>query len=168
MADRLANLFREWHDLGGAVLLAQEEGPSRPRPPEAVVGESTAYCRASGRLTWIVLDWLLHHVRELDEAALLRETATNGDLPVLGVLCDLARQRSPDRAFERLMRACVPNPVVEPFFHRVARSPLATRLAHEGALDVFLRWNFLSNELRYLSDEVGKPVGVGAGAKSSR
>jgi hypothetical protein len=93
---------------------------------------------------------------------LIRETAAHGDRSVLGVLCDAAYQRNPDPAFERLMQACTPHPEVVPFFHRVARSPLATRLAREGALDVFLRWNFLCSELRYLSDEVGPESEVGA------
>ncbi len=168
MADRLADLFRDWHDLGGAVLLAQVEASNCPRPLEAVLAESTAYCRASGRLTWIVLDWLIRHVREVDETALLRETSVRGNPAVLGVLCDAARQRNPDPIFERLMQACDPNPEVEPFFYRVARSPLAARLANEGALDVFRRWNFLSNELRYLGDEVGEPVEVEVGARHTR
>jgi hypothetical protein len=162
MADRVTHLFREWHDLGAAVLLAEMDGLRRVRRPEAVIAESTAYCRASGRLTWVVLDWLIRHVAQIDEAALIRETAAYGDRSVLGVLCDAAYQRNPDPAFERLMRACTPHSEIVPFFHRVARSPLAARLAREGALDVFLRWNFFCNELRYLSDEVGRGAEVSA------
>ena len=46
-----------------------------------------------------------------------------------------------------------PHREVVPFFHRVAQSPLASRLARENAVDVFRRWNFLCSELRYLETD---------------
>jgi hypothetical protein len=109
-----------------------------------------------------VLDWLLHHITELDDRTLLQKTAECGDLSVLGVLCDAAAQRHPHPKFARLMRGCMPHRAVEPFFHRVARSPLAARLTRENALAVFRRWNYLCNELRYLEDEVGHPLQEGS------
>jgi hypothetical protein len=153
MGDRLDRLFQEWHRLGAAVLLAEVDLAIPTRPPEEVLAESTAHCRESGRLTWVVLDWLIHHIEEINESTLLQEIAACGDLSVLGLLCDAAYQRHPHPKFERLMRACVPNQDVVPFFHRVARSPLASRLTRDNAVDVFRRWNYLCSELRYLGDD---------------
>jgi hypothetical protein len=105
MGDRIDYLFQEWHHLGGAVLLAEVDATISVRSPEEVIAESTAHCRDSGRLTWVVLDWLIHHIDEIDELALLQKTWEYGDLSVLGVLCDAAHQRNPHPKFERLMRA---------------------------------------------------------------
>ena len=150
MGDRLEYLFQEWHRLGGAVLLSKADTTLPTCQPEELIAESTAYCRESGRLTWVVLDWLIHHIEDIDEHKLLRESRQSGDLSVLGVLCDAARLRRPHPKFERIMAICAPHSRMEPFFHRVARSPLASRLARENALDVFRRWNYLCSELRYL------------------
>jgi len=150
MGDHLDRLFQEWHHLGGAVLLAEADTTMPVRRPEEVIAESTAHCRESGRLTWVVLDWLIHHIEQIDEQKLLRETNNGGDSSALGVLCDAARLRNPHAKFERIIAACTPYGKVEPFFHRVARSPLASRLAREKALDIFRRWNYLCSELRYL------------------
>ncbi|MFQ5855484.1 MAG: hypothetical protein ACE5LU_07585 [Anaerolineae bacterium] len=155
MGDQVDRLFQEWHRLGGAVLLVKVDHSVPARGPEEVIGESTAHCRESGRLTWVVLDWLIHHVEQIDETELLRQTRKRGDLSVLGVLCDAARLRNPHPKFERIMAACVPRDKVELFFDRVAGSPLATRLTRENALDVFRRWNYLCNELRYLRNGEG-------------
>ena len=164
MADRLDYLFWEWHRLGGAVLLAETHLALPVRPPEEVIAESTAHCRESGRLTWVVLDWLLQHIDEINDQILLQKSREGGNLSVLGVLCDAAYQRCPHPKFERLMSACAPHPEVVPFFLRVARSPLASRLARENALEVFLRWNYLCNELRYLAARYAGSVGQSAGA----
>ena len=150
MGDRLDRLFQEWCRLGGAVLLAEGDRTMPVRCPEEVIAESTAYCRESGRLTWVMLDWLIHHIEQVDEQRLLRETRTRGDLSVLGVLCDAARLRKPHPKFAGIMADCAPHDRTEPFFYRVARSPLALRLTREKALDVFRGWNYLCSELRYL------------------
>ena len=152
MGDRLDHLFQEWHQMGGAVLLAEGDRTVPDRCPEEVIAESTAHCRESGRLTWVMLDWLIHHIEQVDEQRLLQETRERGDLSVLGLLCDAARLRKQHPKFERIIAiaACAPCDEAEPFFHRVARSPLASRLAREKALDVFRRWNYLCSELRYL------------------
>lgn len=152
MADRIDELFQEWHHLGGAVLVAESRPPASLRSTEEIVAESTAHCRESGRLMWVVLGWLLRNIDALDPEKLLRETQEVGDLSVLGVLCDAANARKPHVKLEDLMEACVPNPQVSPFFYRVARSPLASRLTAENALEVFRRWNYLCSELRYLED----------------
>ena len=151
MGDRIEHLFEEWHQLGGAVLLAESAHAVAARPAEVVIAESTAHCRESGRLTWVVLDWLINHVPEIDADALIKKTVESGDLAVLGVLCEAAFQRKADVKFERMMQACRPNASPEPFFLRVARSPLASRLARENSLELFKHWNYYSNELRYLS-----------------
>jgi len=150
MGDKLDQLFQEWHQLGGAVLLAEADATSPPRMPEEVIAESTTHSRESGRLTWVALDWLIRHIEQVDEQRLLQETRERGNLSVLGVLCDAARQRNPHPKFERITEACVPHDKEELFFHRVRRSRLASRLARENALDVFHRWNYLCSEVRYL------------------
>ena len=150
MGDRLDHLFQEWHHLGGAVLLTEVDATLPARSPEEVIAESTAHCRESGRLTWVVLDWLIRHIEQIDEQKLLQETRMRGDLSVLGVLCDATRLRRPHPKLDRLIAVCAPHDRIEPFFYRVARSPLASRLVRENALDVFRRWNYLSSELRYL------------------
>jgi len=150
VADKLDNLFQEWHRLGGGVLLAERDYTMQARPPEEIVAESTFHCRDSGRLAWVVLDWLTRHVEQLNEDKLLHKTRRKGDLSVLGVLCDAAHLQNPHPKFERIMSACSPHDKVEPFFHRVSKSPLASRLALENGLEVFRKWNYLCSELRYL------------------
>jgi hypothetical protein len=150
MEDRLEQLFQEWHQLGGAVLLREAKRDFATRTVEEIVADSTSYCRYSGRLTWIVLDWLIRNIQKLDVERLLQATKEKGDLSVLGVLCDSAKMRNPDPRFERIIAGCAPHSKLEVFFHRVARSPFATKLTRENALEVFSRWNYLCSELRYL------------------
>ena len=150
MEDRLDCLFREWHQLGGAVLLKEANKVSLSRTPEEIIAESTSHCRNSGRLMWMVLGWLIQNIQRLDVDTLLRETKEKGDLSVLGVLCDSAKLRNSHPNFGRLIAGCAPHDKSEVFFHRVARSPLATTLTKENALEVFSRWNYLCSELRYL------------------
>jgi hypothetical protein len=150
MEDRLEYLFQAWHQLGGAVLLKKVDKNLPYRSPEEVLAESTAYCRNSGRLTWIVLDWMIHHIQTIDEDKLLELTKEKGNLSVLGVLCDLARLKNPHLKFDRIVKACIPNSKVEIFFYRVAKSPLTERLTKENPLEIFRQWNFLCSELRYL------------------
>ena len=150
MGDPIEVLFQEWHQLGGAVLVAEKEWLPLTRSPEEVIAESTAYCRASSRLMWVVVDWLIGHIDQIDEKRLVEETLKQGDLSVLGVLGDIAHLRNPHPKFEKIMATCKPYPQMEPFFHRVARSRLATTLAQENGLEVFQRWNYWCQELRYL------------------
>ena len=150
MEDRLDYLFQEWHQLGGAVLLNETTKIKLSRRAEEVFAESTCYCRNSGRLTWIILDWLIRNIKNIDEQRLIQETKEKGDLSVLGVLCDLAKSRDSNPKFDRIVKACKPNKKLEVFFHRIARSSLATKLTYENALEVFSRWNYLCNEVRYL------------------
>jgi hypothetical protein len=154
MADLLDQLFAEWQRLGGAVLVAEADaGSADPPNPEDLIARSTAACRDSARLTWVVLDWLIRHIGEVDPQQLLGRTRREGDISVLGVLADAARQRNPHPRFAELMAQCQPAEEFQPFFHRVARSAVATNLARAQAEPVFARWNYLSNELRYLADD---------------
>jgi len=154
MGDRVTDLFQEWMNWGAPVLLAVVRENIPPRSLEEVVAESTLYCRASGRLTWIVLDRFLQLVEKIDVKTLLKETRQNGDLSVLGLLSEAAFLRLPHLKFRQIMRACKPNQELTPFFQRVAKSPLATRLAQENGLELFRKWNYLCSELRYLSDKL--------------
>ncbi len=150
MGDRLEHLFQEWHQLGGAVLLSEVDTSVTARDPEQVIAESTAYCRESGRLAWLMLDWLIHHIEQVDEQKLLQSTQEMGDLSVLGVLCDAARERRPHPKLDRIVAACEPCDQLEIFFHRVAQSPLASQLTRERPVEIFRKWNYLCSELRYL------------------
>ncbi len=150
MADAVDRLFQEWQQLGGQVLLAEASTIPRSRDPEQVIAESSAHCRESSRLTWVVLDWLLRHIEQLNEDKLLQETRERGDLSVLGLLCDAANLRRPHSKFQRIMAACRPTDAVEPFFQRVAKNRMALALTQQNGLDVFRRWNYLCSELHYL------------------
>ncbi len=154
MGTRIDYLFQEWGHFDAPVLFTGVTEIILPRNLEAVFAESTAYCRASGRLTWIVLDRLLQLIEGLDVEALLTETRKSGDLSVLGLLSEAAYQRRPNQKFIPLIRVGKPSKELIPFFHRVAKSPLATRLAQENGLELFRKWNYLCSELRYLSDEL--------------
>lgn len=154
MEGSIDRLFEEWNQFGGAVLVAKSNSRSARRPAEELLAESTAHCRESGRLTWVVLDWLIHHLDEIDADRLLEQARISGDLSVLGVLCDAARERRPDSKLDSILLRCPPNPKLAPFFRRVERSPLALRLTCEHPLEVFRRWNYLSRELCYLEDKV--------------
>ncbi len=150
MEDRLDYLFQEWHQLGGAVLLNESTKIALSRTPEEVLAESTSYCRNSGRLTWIIIDWLILNIKSIDVKRLIQKTKEKGDLSVLGVICDLAKCRESNSKLNHIIAECRPNNKLEVFFHRVARSPLATKLTQENPLEIFSRWNYLCNEVRYL------------------
>lgn len=150
MEYRLDYLFQEWQHLGGAVLLKESNKITLSRTSEEVFAESTSYCRNSGRLTWVMLDWLIRNIKNIDEKRLLQDTKEKGDLSVLGILCDMAKSRDSNQKYNNIIKSCKPNKELEVFFYRVARSPLATKLTKENALEIFTRWNYLCNEIRYL------------------
>lgn len=152
MVDVMDRLFGEWHRHGAPVLMVEVPAEMQERAVETLIAESTAHCRDSGRLTWIVLAYLIDHVEAIDAVVLLDQARALGDLSVLGVLCDAASRRRPHPTFTWVIEQCPPNDGLEPFFTRVGRSPLATRLAQENPVDVFLRWNYWCSELQYLDD----------------
>lgn len=150
MEDRITALFQEWAGQGGAVLVERSTSVTA-RSPETLIAESTGYCRDSSRLTWVLLDWLIRHIDRIEPTRLIEATRDRGDLGVLGVVCDAARARIADTRLDEIIRNCVSPPAPEVFFHRVARSPFASRLARENTLDLFRRWNYYCDELHYLS-----------------
>lgn len=153
MESILDKLFFEWHLLGAAVLIVQDDYTIPTGKPEEVIAESTNWCRDSGRLTWIIIDWLIKNIDELDEYLLIDMTKSKGNLSVLGLLCDAAQQKNRNPKLNRITQACSPNKDLEILFHRVAKSKLASRLAKEQVFSLFTKWNFISNELRYIDDK---------------
>ncbi len=154
MEDKLNHLFQNWQQFGAAVLVAQSE----PTGGEAVsaeqlIAESTKYCRHSGRLTWVVLDWMMKNKLEVNVPILLKATKETGDLAVLGLLANAAQEQSPNAIFEKIMKGCKPNPAPDFFFFRIKNSQLASRLTMENPLPIFQKWNFWCNELRYLNQK---------------
>lgn len=150
LADQLDRLFQEWSRRGASAIVAQKAPEGSVRPIEGLIAETTTHCRESGRLTWATIDWLTRHIAELDVDRVLSAAQRAGDMSVLGVLCDAANAANPNSKFGRIIAACKPAETEEPFFHRVARSPLALKLTRANALDLFRRWNYLCSELRYL------------------
>lgn len=151
MENRLDILFHEWHRLGGSVLLSKTEKIELNRSSEEVLAESTSYCRQSGRLMWIVLDWYIRNIEKINADKLIQKAKEEGDLSVLGLLSDLAYARKKNEKFKYIKLVCNPNRKIEMFFYRVAKSPLATKITKEHSLKIFSRWNYLCNEIRYLT-----------------
>ena len=154
MEDKLNQLFQAWHKLGAAVLVAQSPDSQMDVPtPEKLIAESTAYCRHSSRLAWVVLDWLIKNKDKINVAVLMNETKKSGNLAVLGLLANAACEFEPDEIFDSIMKGCAPNRQPDFFFYRVKNSKLASRLTMENPLPVFQKWNFWCNELRYLNEK---------------
>jgi hypothetical protein len=147
-------LFQHWYHLNGAVMVTGVAPSVTVSSAETVVAESTAHARESGRLTWVVLDWLIRNIEQIDERRLLQETAERGDLSVLGVLCDLAHSRGADPRFDRLVAQCEPNKPLEMFFHHLAQYSVTEQLAREDPHEVFLRWGYLcrADEVHFLTE----------------
>ncbi len=97
------------------------------------------YCRYSGRLTWVLIDWIIRNTDKINIDRLLQITAKSGNITVLGLISDLAKQKQGNAKLE--------------FFHRVSQSKLATRLTIEQNLPIYDKWNFYCNELRYLTTD---------------
>ncbi|MCF8244083.1 MAG: hypothetical protein K9J37_02820 [Saprospiraceae bacterium] len=154
MEDKLNQLFQNWQQFGAAVLVAQSEPTvGEAISAEQLIAESTKYCRHSGRLTWVVLDWLIKNKSEINVPELLKATKMEGELAVLGLLANAANEQVPNAVFEKIMKGCKPNPVPDFFFFRIKNSQLASRLTMENPLPIFQKWNFWCNELRYLNQK---------------
>ncbi len=152
MEDKIDLLFQQWNQFDSKVLVA-EAIQTDAVDAEYLIAETTKYCRYSGRLTWILIDWIIRNIDMLNIEKLLLTTARNGDMTVLGLVSDLARQKRENEKLERIIRTSKPNAVKEVFFHRISRSKLATRIAIEQNLPIYDKWNFYCNELRYLTTE---------------
>lgn len=152
MEDRLDMLFQYWNKYDSKVLVSELKQATEI-DIENLIAESTKYCRYSGRLTWILVDWIIRNIDEINVGKLLEATSINGDITVLGLISDLAKQKRENANFEYLIKSSKPNEKKEVFFYRVSKSKLASRLTIEQNLPIFDKWNFYCNEVRYLTTE---------------
>lgn len=152
MEDKLDILFQYWNRYDSKVLVS-ETLPVDDISIENLIAETTNYCRYSGRLTWILLDWLIRNIDTINTEKLVKLTSENGDISVLGLVSDLAKQKRNDFKFEYLINSSKPNSKMEVFFYRVSKSKLASRITMELSLPIYAKWNFYCNELRYLTKD---------------
>jgi hypothetical protein len=150
MEDRLDMLFQYWNKYDSKVLVS-EVIQANEIDIENLIAETTKYCRYSGRLTWILVDWIIRNIDEINVGKLLEVTSINGDITVLGLISDLANQKRENANFEYLIKSSKPNEKKEVFFYRVSKSKLASRLTIEQNLPIYDKWNFYCNEIRYLT-----------------
>jgi hypothetical protein len=152
MEDRLDMLFQYWNKYDSKVLISELK-QANEIDIENLIAETTKYCRYSGRLTWILVDWIIRNIDEINVSKLLEATSINGDVTVLGLISDLAKQKRENANFEYLIKSSKPNEKKEVFFYRVSKSKLASRLTIEQNLPIYDKWNFYCNEVRYLTTE---------------
>lgn len=152
MEDKLDLLFQYWNKYDSKVLVSQTKETDAIEI-ERLIAETTKYCRYSSRLTWVLLDWIIRNVDKINTERLLQITAQSGNITVLGLISDIAKQRKDHIKFEHLIKASRPNGTKEIFFYRVSQSKLATRLTMEQNLPIFNKWNFYCNELSYLTNK---------------
>lgn len=150
MEDRLDLLFQCWNKYDSKVLVSELK-QSNEIDIENLIAETTKYCRYSGRLTWILVDWIIRNIDDIKIDKLLEATSINGDITVLGLISDLANQKRENPNFKYLIKSSKPNIKKEVFFYRVSKSKLASRLTVEQNLPIFDKWNFYCNEVRYLT-----------------
>jgi len=150
MEDRLDMLFQYWNKFDSKVLVSELK-QANEIDIESLIAETTKYCRYSGRLTWILVDWIIRNIDEINVGKLLEVTSINGDITVLGLISDLANQKRENANFEYLIKSSKPNEKKEVFFYRVSKSKLASRLTIEQNLPIYDKWNFYCNEIRYLT-----------------
>lgn len=152
MEDKLDILFQYWNKFDSKVLVLEVK-ETDTIDIENLVAETTKYCRYSGRLTWILIDWIIRNIDKINIEKLLQITLKNGNITVLGLISDLAKQKQNNIKFEYIIKSSKPNEKKEIFFYRVAQSKLATKLTIEQNLPIYDKWNFYCNELRYLTTD---------------
>jgi len=150
MEDKLDTIFQHWNKLDSKVLVSETK-QTDDIEIENLIAETTKYCRYSGRLTWILIDWIIRNVEKINTEKLLQTTKQNGDITVLGLVSDLAKQKRDSEKLEFIVKSSKPNDKKEIFFYRVSQSKLATKITMEQNLPIYDKWNFYCNELRYLS-----------------
>jgi len=150
MENNLDNIFQHWNNYDSKVLIAEKKTTEKI-DIEHLIALSTKYCRYSGRLTWILVDWLVRNIKKLNVLKLIDLTKQIGDITVLGLIADLAKQKYNDINFDYIIKSSKPNDKKEIFFYRVAKSKLATKLTIEQTLPIYEKWNFYCNEIRYLT-----------------
>ena len=99
MEDKLDMLFQYWNKFDSKVLVSEIRS-TEPITIENLIAETTKYCRYSGRLTWILVDWLIRNVNKIDAEKLVDITKEKGDITVLGLVSDIAKQKRNDFKFE--------------------------------------------------------------------
>jgi len=152
MEDKLDILFQYWNKFDSKVLVSESK-QTDTIDIENLIAETTMYCRYSGRLTWVLIDWIIRNTDKINIDRLLQITAKSGNITVLGLISDLAKQKQGNAKLEYIIKASKPNDKKEVFFHRVSQSKLATRLTIEQNLPIYDKWNFYCNELRYLTTD---------------
>jgi len=152
MENKLDILFQYWNKFDSKVLVSDVR-QTETIDIENLIAETTKFCRYSGRLTWILLDWMIRNVDKINIYKLLQITKINGDITVLGLISDLAKQKRDDLNLEFIIKSSKPNAEKEVFFYRVSQSKLATKLTMEQNLPIYDKWNFYCNELRYLTTD---------------
>lgn len=152
MEDKLDSLFQYWNKQDSKVLVSEAK-KTDDIEVENLIAETTKYCRYSGRLMWILLDWLIHNIDKINTEKLLQITARKGDITVLGLISDIAKEKRNSPKFEHIIKASQPNNKKEVFFYRVSQSKLATKLTMEQSIPIYDKWNFYCNELRFLTEK---------------
>ena len=152
MGNKIDILFQQWNNFDSKVLLSERKD-TEPIAIENLVAETTKYCRYSGRLTWILLDWIIRNIEEINTEKLIELTNKSGDITVLGLITDLANQKQTNIRFEYILKSSKPSEKKEVFFYRVLKSKLATKLTIENTLPIYDKWNFYCNEIRYLTTD---------------
>ncbi len=152
MEDKLNILFQYWNKQDSKALVA-ESVDVKDIAIEKLIAETTNYCRYSGRLMWILLDFLIRNIDAIDIFELINLTKKEGDISVLGLVADMAREKRNDIKFDQIINESQPNPTKEIFFHRVAKSKFASKITMQETLPIYEKWNFYCNELRYLTTD---------------
>jgi len=152
MEDKLDILFQYWNKYDSKVLVSEVK-QTETINIETLIAQTTKYCRYSGRLTWILIDWLVRNIDTVNIEKLLQLTSKEGDITVLGLISDLANRKRNNKKLDNIIKASKPNEKKEIFFYRVSQSKLASRLTIEQNLPIYDKWNFYCNELRYLTTD---------------
>jgi hypothetical protein len=152
MEDKLDTLFQYWNRLDSKVLVSEVKQVGTMEI-ENLIAETTNYCRYSGRLTWVLIDWIIRNIDKLNTEKVLQVTESIGDVTVLGLISDIAKQKRANTKLEYFINSSKPNNKKEVFFYRVAQSKLATKLTIEQSLPIYDKWNFYCNEVRYLTTD---------------
>jgi len=159
MEDKLNILFQHWNKQDSKALVAKSYDV-KGIAIEKLIAETTNYCRHSGRLMWILLDFLIRNIDTVDILELINLTKKEGEMSVLGLVADMAREKRNDVRFDQIIAESQPNPTKEIFFHRVAKSKFATKITMQETLPIYEKWNYYCNELRYLTTDKELEVNV--------
>ncbi len=153
MEDKLDTLFQYWNKFDSKVFVAENK-PTEQIGIEELISDTTNYCRYSGRLTWVLVDWFMLNIDKINIEKLLKLTKEKGNITILGLISDIAKQKRDSVKFEYLIKSSLPNDRKEIFFIRVSKSKLASKITIEQSLPIFDKWNYYCNELRYLTTDI--------------